>query len=411
MSKGELKMYGIMRVEKRGRADVYGIQLEANRTVEQHEKGLEFDKSDIDWDKTNDNIFLVQTEHWNKEITKVTKQIKTETGKKNRKDAVVLLDGLFTASPEFFANKSDDEIKKYFEACLEFYIKEFCQGDKTRVLNAVIHLDETTPHMQVASIPIYTSESGNRLNAKIIMGNKTDYRKRQDRFFEAVSEKYGLERGEPASAINDKVHTAKREWQAATHEETIVRNNQVLAAQKEEYDRTKKKLKDTADKIDLLTTEAIDNLKVNKVTDILNRDTVTVDRKSYESIKAVNENLTQKVRTIAEAENIEDKKAELQQINLEIRQAKSERDDVADDYLQMKKYLTDNKSNLELTIANARLEKENNSLKNENKLLKAVINKVSDFIESHNLPEPIKRGVKEIIYSLHQKQQSRGIHR
>lgn len=404
-------MYGIMRVEKRGRADVYGIQLEANRTVEQHEKGLEFDKSDIDWNKTNDNIFLIQTEQWNREITKAIKRIETETSKKTRKDAVVLLDGLFTASPEFFENKSDDEIKKYFADCLEFYVKEFCQGDKTRVLNAVIHLDETTPHMQVASIPSYTSEAGNRLNAKIIMGNKTDYRKRQDRFFEAVSEKYGLERGEPASTINDKVHTTKREWQAATQEETIEKNNKVLAEQKKEYIDTQKKLQDTADKIDLLTTEVVDNLKVNKVSDILNRDTVTVDRKSYESIKAVNENLTQKVRTIAEAENIEEKEAELQQIKYEIRQAKSERDDVADDYLQMKKYLTDNKSNLELTIENAQLEKENNSLKNENKLLKAVINKVSDFIEKHNMPEPLKRGLKEITDSLHQKQPSRGIHR
>lgn len=404
-------MYGIMRVEKRGRADVYGIQLEANRTAEQHEKGLEFDKSDIDWDKTNDNIFLVQTDKWNKEITKAIKRIETETGKKTRKDAVVLLDGLFTASPEFFEGKTTQEIKKYFEDCLDFYVKEYCQGDETRVLNAVIHLDETTPHMQVASIPVYTSESGNRLNAKIIMGNKTDYRKRQDRFFEAVSEKYGLERGEPASAINDKVHTTKREWQAATQEEAIAKNNQVLTAQKEEYTKTKKKLKDTAEKIDLLTTEAVDKLKVNRVTDILNRDTVTVDRKSYESIKAVNESINRNVKAITEAENIEEKKAELQQINLEIRQAKSKRDDVADDYLQMKKYLTDNKSNLELTIENAQLEKENNSLKNENKLLKAVINKVSDFIEKHNMPEPLKRGLKEITDSLHQKQPSRGIHR
>ncbi|GEM_PF-6086017 len=404
-------MYGIMRVEKRGRADVYGIQLEANRTVEQHEKGLEFDKSDIDWGKTDDNIFLVQTEQWNREITKAIKRIETESGKKTRKDAVVLLDGLFTASPEFFESKTTQEIKKYFEDCLDFYVKEYCQGDETRVLNAVIHLDETTPHMQVASIPVYTSESGNRLNAKIIMGNKTDYRKRQDRFFEAVSEKYGLERGEPASAINDKVHTTKREWQAATQEETLEKNNKVLAEQKKEYIDTQKKLQDTADKIDLLTTEVVDNLKVNKVSDILNRDTVTVDRKSYESIKAVNENLTQKVRTIAEAENIEEKEAELQQIKYEIRQAKSERDDVADDYLQMKKYLTDNKSNLELTIENAQLEKENNSLKNENKLLKAVINKVSDFIEKHNMPEPLKRGLKEITDSLKQKQPSRGMHR
>ena len=50
-------------------------------------------------------------------------------------------------------------------------------------------------------------------------------------------------------------------------------------------------------------------------------------------------------------------------------------------------------------------------LKSENKLLKAFINKVYDFIEKHNLPEPIKRGLKEIIDSLHQKQPSRGVHR
>lgn len=50
-------------------------------------------------------------------------------------------------------------------------------------------------------------------------------------------------------------------------------------------------------------------------------------------------------------------------------------------------------------------------LKSENKLLNTVINKVSDFIEKHNLPEPIKRGVKEITDSLHQKQPSRGMHR
>ena len=411
MPKGEIKMYGIMRVEKRGRADVYGIQLEANRTVEQHEKGLEFDKSDIDWGKTDDNIFLVQTEQWNREITKAIKRIETETGKKTRKDAVVLLDGLFTASPEFFEGKTTQEIKKYFEDCLDFYVKEYCQGDETRVLNAVIHLDEATPHMQVVSIPVYTSESGNRLNAKIIMGNKTDYRKRQDRFFEAVSEKYGLERGEPASAINDKVHTTKREWQAATQEEAIAKNNQVLTAQKEEYTKTKKKLKDTADKIDLLTAEAVDKLKVNKVTDILNRDTVTVDRKSYESIKAVNESINRNVKAITEAENIEDKQTELQQIKYEIRQARSERDEIKNDYVNMKGYLSANKGNLELTISNARLERENDLLKNENKLLKVAIVKVSDFIEKHNIPETIKRGVQEIIGSLKQKQAKRDIHR
>lgn len=79
--------------------------------------------------------------------------------------------------------------------------------------------------------------------------------------------------------------------------------------------------------------------------------------------------------------------------------------------MQMKKYLTDNKSNLELTIENAQLEKENDLLRNENKLLKVAIVKVSDFIEKHNVPEPIKRGVREMIGSLKQKQAKHDIHR
>ena len=71
----------------------------------------------------------------------------------------------------------------------------------------------------------------------------------------------------------------------------------------------------------------------------------------------------------------------------------------------------ENESNLDLTIKNAHLEMENNSLREENKLLKNVIKQVSDFIERHNLPEPIKRGVKEIIDTLQSKRTSRGIHR
>ena len=42
--------YSIMRVEKRGRGAVYGLQIEANRKEEDHEK-REFERSDIDWSK------------------------------------------------------------------------------------------------------------------------------------------------------------------------------------------------------------------------------------------------------------------------------------------------------------------------------------------------------------------------
>ena len=57
--------YGIMRTKKRGRKSVYILQLEANRTREDHDHGRDFDNSDIDWDKTNENIFLRHCETWN----------------------------------------------------------------------------------------------------------------------------------------------------------------------------------------------------------------------------------------------------------------------------------------------------------------------------------------------------------
>lgn len=209
--------YGIMRIEKRGRSAIYGLQIEANRTAQDHESGRDFDNSDIDWTRTKDNIYIISTVNWN---TEVTRQIK-EAGLKERKDSVVLLDALYTASPEWFETHTRREILEYFRDCLRFHIKEYCAGDKSKLVNAVIHLDEKTPHLHVSSIPIIEDEKGAHLSAKIIMGNKDDYRLRQDRFYSEVSSCYGMERGEPKQPGETKAHTSKREWQIATQENKI----------------------------------------------------------------------------------------------------------------------------------------------------------------------------------------------
>ena len=51
--------YCIMRVEKRKRAALYGLQIEANRTTADHESGRDFAASDIQWCLTDFNMFLV----------------------------------------------------------------------------------------------------------------------------------------------------------------------------------------------------------------------------------------------------------------------------------------------------------------------------------------------------------------
>ena len=221
-------IYGIMRVEKRNRTAVFGLQLEANRQKMDHERGREFDQSDIEWDQTERNFFLKRTEHWNAEITR---QIH-EAGVKETKASVVLLDGLYTVSGAWFEGKSDDEIHRFFEACLRFHVNNYCAGEEDRVINAVVHLDERTPHLHVASVPICRDEKGAHLSAKIIMGNRTDYRLRQDRFYEQVARGFGMERGELVRyetgqdgllrrAENARVHITKREWQVRKQEEKL----------------------------------------------------------------------------------------------------------------------------------------------------------------------------------------------
>lgn len=189
--------YCIMRIEKRRRAAVYGLQIEANRCQDDHEKrGRDFAASDIAWDLTPFNMYLVKADNWSKAITTALKSAKVE----ERKNSVVLLDGFYGASKEWFADKTLEEIVDYFKDCLAFHEREF-----GTVINAVIHFDESVPHLQIASIPLISAENNTRLSAKEIMGNRTDYRKRQDLFYEQVGKSRGLERGE----VHDPEHIRK----------------------------------------------------------------------------------------------------------------------------------------------------------------------------------------------------------
>ena len=231
---------GIMRIEKRGRGAVHGLQLEANREKEDHERGRDFDRSDIDWDKTDENIHLVRTEHWNSEITR---QIH-EAGLKERKNSTVLLDGLYTASREWFDAHTPDEWMDYFRDCLDFHRREFCAGDGSRIINAVVHLDEATPHMQVASVPIFEDEKGAHLSAKVLCGGRQDFRLHQDHFFEEVAQERGLERGEVREWGDIKAHTTKREYQLATQDAELERREEMLHRTQQEQERVQEQVRE-----------------------------------------------------------------------------------------------------------------------------------------------------------------------
>ena len=217
-------MYGIMRTEKRSRSDVYGIQIEANRTQEDHLRGREFNGSNIDWSLTERNIYLLpKNDNWNKTITDTLEQYNI----KPRKNSVVLLDSIYTASADFFEGMTQAEIIDYFQSCLEFHEKTY--GKHT--INAVIHFDEVGSnaggscknddgtfkganyHLHIATIPLLEKNGVFFLSARDIMGGRSEYRKKQDDFYSQVSSLWGLERGEVKDYDEIRKHLNKMEYE------------------------------------------------------------------------------------------------------------------------------------------------------------------------------------------------------
>lgn len=201
--------YCIMRVEKRKRSALYGLQIEANRTSEDFKKGRDFAASDINWDFTDFNVFLVKAENWGKAVTKALEEAKVQ----ERKNSVVVLEGFYGASREWFADKSLEEIVSYFKDCLAYHEKTY-----GKVINAVIHFDEATPHLSVVSPSILQSDDGqNRLSARDIMGGRADYRRRQDEFYEQVGKPRGMERGETHDPEHIREHLSVQEYKKNTN--------------------------------------------------------------------------------------------------------------------------------------------------------------------------------------------------
>lgn len=276
--------YCIMNVDKQKRSAIYGLQVEANR---QQDDGREFDNSDIDSSRTLENIFLRKCDSWNAEITQ---QIKA-AGVRERKDSVVGITGVYTASAEWFDTHSRNEWLQYFKDCLAFHDKAY-----GHCINAVIHLDEGTPHMQCISVPLIEDECGWHLSAKMVMGGRSDYQKRQDEFFEQVGEPHGMDRGIRRDAAEVKRHTTKREWQMATQEQELQQiRDQTAAAEKHlteinrQLTETERRLESKKIAVEKLAEDIEKHLQKPKKVRLLTRgetsvaDSVTVQRWQYDA--------------------------------------------------------------------------------------------------------------------------------
>ena len=116
-----------------------------------------------------------------------------EAGCRTRKDSVMMVETLITASPEFMNQLPPEEQKKRISRRLLTSFPE--RVGKQNILSAVVHMDERTPHMHLCFVPITPD---NKLSAKAILGNQKSLSEWQTAYHERMSSRWNqLERGSP----------------------------------------------------------------------------------------------------------------------------------------------------------------------------------------------------------------------
>lgn len=194
--------YGILRFAKMKGGPAKSLEAHHERKKTQYASN-----PDIDISRSNQNYHIIAPpKSYYYEI-----QSRIEKAKcKVRKDSIKFVDTIVTASPEFFKNRTPEEVKDYFRRSADFLAAEV---GRHNIFSAVVHMDERTPHMHLCFVPL---TSDNRLSAKEIIGNRVKLTAWQDKFHEHMSQLYPeLERGEPAVETKRK-HIPVRLFKQAT---------------------------------------------------------------------------------------------------------------------------------------------------------------------------------------------------
>lgn len=121
---------------------------------------------------------------------------------KRRKDAVLMVEYLMTASPEWWKTASADQQAEFFKQSRAWLDDKF---GAQNVVVATVHRDETSPHLSAFVVPL--TKDG-RLSAKDFIGNKAQMSLDQTTYAQRVQH-LGLERGLERSGAR---HTPIREF-------------------------------------------------------------------------------------------------------------------------------------------------------------------------------------------------------
>lgn len=180
--------YIVARMQKMKADNLVGIGNHNQRKTENHSN------KDIDIERSHLNYDLVEgrTENYKTDIQNFIDENKS-TSRAVRKDAVLVNEWIISSDGDFFEDKDDKEVERFFEEAKDYFADKF--GDKN-IRYAQVHLDETTPHMHLGVVPF---DKDNKLSAKRVFGRQA-LRDVQDDLPRFLNERdFAIQRGEKGS--------------------------------------------------------------------------------------------------------------------------------------------------------------------------------------------------------------------
>lgn len=229
--------YLVCHMEKYHKQDVAPIEKENER-----DEKYEASNPQIDSERTKNNYRF--TPYFGKTYTEFINGRIKELGLSPRKDAVVMNSFVLGSDKTFFDGLSRVEQYNFFSDCYKFFAERY--GEEN-IIAAVVHNDETTPHLHFNLMPV--TKDG-RLCSKQLF-DKPQLQQLQTDFYEEVGKRWGLQRGKEGS---QKKHLSTVEFKAkkiieqakAIREENQVYADALEEAKSGEFSRNKGKLKQQA---------------------------------------------------------------------------------------------------------------------------------------------------------------------
>ena len=144
----------------------------------------------IDLSRTHDNYHIIAApqsclDFINQRIASLNLK------RKVRSDAIYMNTFVLSSGHEFFENMPSDRQEEFFEDCVKFFADKY---GAENIVSAVVHMDETTPHLHLNLVPI----TGGKPCSKDLFSPKK-LSLLQTELAEVVGKKWGLKRGKIGS--------------------------------------------------------------------------------------------------------------------------------------------------------------------------------------------------------------------